>query len=99
MVDTPNPQITGDLHKHRPVIDVNRLLGLHLGAVQGQLVEVHIRFANMHKARGDEEVHKSPQVADLMACLKRGTFLMPGTFVGLPFPLTGNQGQNQPIFL
>ena len=56
VTDTPNPQTFCDLDEHRLVVDIDDLLGRHLGDVQRQPKDVRVGFSKVDK---QEEIKKS----------------------------------------
>ena len=58
MTDTPNPQTFRDLDEHRLIVDIDDLLGWHLGDVQCEAKDVRVGFAEVDKAGGNKEVYE-----------------------------------------
>jgi hypothetical protein len=62
MVDTTDAQSTGDLNEQASVVNVEHLIGGHLGTVQRQTVNVGIRLAQSYKAGGNEKIDDRSQI-------------------------------------
>ena len=62
VTDSANPQTFRDLDEQRLVIDIDDLLGWHLGNVQRKAEDVRVGFAEVDKAGGNKEVYKLVQL-------------------------------------
>jgi hypothetical protein len=64
-----NPQGLRYLGEHRPVLDVDHLIGRNLRDVQGDAVDIRIRLAEVDEAGGDEKVDETIQLETLYPVL------------------------------
>ena len=62
VTDAANPQTFRDLDEHRLVVDIDDLLGWHLGDVQRKPKDVRVGFAEVDKAGGNKEVYELIQL-------------------------------------
>ncbi len=59
MENAPNPQAFRDLDEHGGIFDIDYLTGWHLGDIQRQPEHVSVGLADVHKAGGNEGIHRS----------------------------------------
>ena len=57
-----NPQTFCDLDEHSGIFDIDDLTGWHLGDIQRQPEHVSVGLADVHKAGGNEGIHRSPSI-------------------------------------
>ena len=69
MVNAVNSEAFRNLHEHVAVIHVGDLRGWNLCDVQGDAVDIRVRFANVDEARRDEKIYEAGEFESLNAVL------------------------------